>query len=292
MLSLEQQKLISQAFPNTQDWAASRWYALADSDNALCVHSSAKDEFGRVWRIPKSPEIANRTTTELALLEFLNERKLGSFRTPRVLSRSTMTAGHTLTFSQGTVLSREMLADQENSQLHRALRQSFKALMSELGTVLLPDHLLTVMPHEDPFDGPKALRALNLPEVFPQYAWSIKEALFWADAADKAALIGLMHNDVAHGNLILDEVGNITTVIDWTNAYIGPRYREYRQLTLVAPHLMMPFLSCMRTVTRLGIAATAFLRGIRLLHDEPTRELRIFEAERARDLFNRFQVLQ
>jgi hypothetical protein len=97
----------------------------------------------------------------------------------------------------------------------------------------------------------------------------------WYDQRDKRRV--LLHNDFAVGNIIVATDARLAGVIDWTNAYIGPAYREYRHIALVDPEFGRQI-----TPAHLwpAVKAAAFLRGVRLYLCEPERPVRQSELAR------------
>ncbi|MYM92300.1 phosphotransferase family protein [Duganella vulcania] len=268
---------------------------LAKGDNASCYLA---EKSGLVLRVPKADEIKARTRAELVLLQFLGTA-LGGIDAPLVPDirhRSQHSMAHAYPYIPGTVLTRGWFQETTFPQQVQ-LAHSLAAFLSRLHAVELPCDVASVLPQYDSFDGTNVMVDLVAGSHLSHLLDDVRSAVAvcsWFDRHDDRVLL---HNDFTHGNLILEKKESLTGrryalagVIDWTNAYVGPAYRELRQLALVAPHFVRMIVHPKRVP---GVAAAAFLRGVRLALCEPgsvRHSDEMYRALREHRVFNRYTI--
>jgi len=245
---------------------------IADGSNAKCFYSATTHT---VMRVPMQPVIKERTPSELALLYALRSH-ITSVAIPEIEQVGVGGLAHSYRCVPGVTVDREWLSAAAYEKKQR-LAQSVRTALNELHSISLPQSIIDRLPRTDTFDGVELMSDLVRGSHLDYLLDDIQCAITYCEWFDRYDKTVLLHNDIAAGNLIIDERGELTGIIDWTNAYCGPSYREYRQLAIVAPDICREIAPPQLWP---AVVCAAFLRAVRLALCEPDSRKRTAEMMR------------
>ncbi|WP_280483900.1 macrolide 2'-phosphotransferase [Nocardia farcinica] len=245
------------------------------------------DDLEWIVRVPKRDSMASRIQAERKLLSLVNGKlpaAVPEWRicTGQVIAYPCLTGDPAAQDTGGGIL--RWSIDKENPPA--SYTDSLGACMAALHAVPVKDAKLTGIPYSDPENLRDALktkldRAVSEIGMHPSWVercqrWLDNEAL-WPDRTV------LIHGDMHPGHALVNEVGTITGVLDWTDAEIGDPGQEFIEACRkFPPHVLDEVLTAyqrsggkiwpgLRSHISEGIAfAPMFLGVLGLDSDQPT----------------------